>query len=106
MKKTDRPKSDIRNPKSKDIRRTSSLNKGEFGHSPDEPNAEQDQIDFVLKMQIDESKRVVPPPVVVPDIVVNGEVFQSATFHPHVNPLMFTISYDIPGGKPDLEQTD
>ncbi len=67
------------------IHRLSSLNQG----------------DFILNLEIDESKRNVPPPIEVPDIKVNGESVESVTFHPHVNPLMFTFDFGIKGEKAD-----
>lgn len=81
------------------IRRPSSTNNGVPGHSPLEP--EVDPMDFLNSLEFDESKRIVQPPIIIPETKINGEVVESVTFHPHKNPLMFTLDFESLGGKPE-----
>lgn len=81
------------------IRRSSSMNQGEFGYSPEDLLTEKEMVDFVLGLEVNESKRNVQALIDVPDIKVNGEVVESVTLKPHVNPLMFTLDFGIKGEK-------
>jgi hypothetical protein len=81
------------------ISRPSSTNNGVPGHSPLE--SEVDPKEFLDSLVFNESKRFVPPPILVPDTKVNSESVESVVFKPHVNPLMFTLDFGIKGGKPE-----
>ncbi len=83
----------VMNPKKpKKIRRSSSLNQGEFVYLPDDQSSDEQIKDFFKNIDFNESKRIVQVPFIVPDIKVNDESVESVTFHTHKNPLKFTLT--------------